>query len=528
MPLNLAKHVYAQARTYPRRLALAGEGQSLDYGELARRAADLAAVLRARLSSTGRRPMVGILASRSVEACVAVLGCAWAGATYVPIGTKLPEDRIHTLLSRCKLDALVADAQGGRSLPAVLRAPDAPNLIIGPRPERLVATAGRELLDFASLPAADPWPPLYEFEPDDLAYVMFTSGTTGVPKGVMISQAAAGAFVDMIAQRLALRADDRTLEVTELGFDVSVLDMFATWQAGASLHPLPSVRVMNAVSFAREARITVWSSTPSLVALLRQIKALEPNTLPDLRLAIFIGEPLSKSTLAAFRAAAPSCVVEDLYGPTEATVVCTGQRIDGEDYVATPQRDVVSIGKALPGTTAVVLNAAREVAAVGEAGELALAGVQLATGYLDAPELTAARFPVIGGIRFYLTGDSACRDADGMLHHLGRLDHQVKILGNRVELEEIEAHLREVTGLSLVVAVPWPTLDGVHHGVVAFLSGSQPLENGSVLSALQARLPAYMLPSRLIWVDDMPLNSNGKTDRRALVEQLAAAERASQ
>ncbi|HET6335159.1 MAG TPA: AMP-binding protein [Polyangiales bacterium] len=524
--LNLAKHVQAHAAADPRRLALFGEGQSLDYGELARRAANLASALTESetfASRRSQRPCVGVIASRSVDACVAVLGCAWAGATYVPIGTKTPEDRLHRLMSLCELSALVADASGSRLLSAALKAPGASDTVIAPKPERLrdlAAKPGLRLLDLSALPDV-PAPPLYAFEPSDLAYIMFTSGTTGVPKGVMISQAAVGAFIEMIGERLRLAPDDRTLEVTELGFDVSVLNMFATWQAKASLHVLPSVRVMNAVAFAREQRLSVWSSTPSLIALLRQIKALAPNALPDLRLAIFIGEPLSKATVVAVREAAPSCVIEDLYGPTETTVINTGQRIElGDAYVVTPKRDVMSIGTALPGNRAEVFDARGRVANAGEIGELALAGVQLAEGYLGAPELTAKKFPVIDGTRWYFTGDSAFRDEEGNLHHLGRIDNQVKILGNRVELEEIEAHVRELTGLSLVAALPWPTREGVHHGLVVCLAGENRVADADILTGLATRVPAYMLPSRLVWVDAMPTNSNGKIDRRALLETL--------
>jgi D-alanine--poly(phosphoribitol) ligase subunit 1 len=524
--LNLAKHVQEHAASDPRRLALFGEGQSLDYGELARRAANLASALsesEAFERRHSRRPCVGVIASRSVDACVAVLGCAWAGATYVPIGTKTPPDRLHRLMSACELSALVADTTGSRLLSAALQSPGAPNTIIAPKPERLrdlVEKPGLRLLDLQTLPDLTA-PPLYTFEPQDLAYIMFTSGTTGVPKGVMISQGAVGAFLDMIGRRLQLTPDDRTLEVTELGFDVSVLNMFATWQAKASLHVLPAVRVMNAVGFAREQRLTVWSSTPSLIALLRQVKAMAPNVLPDLRLAIFIGEPLSKATLLAVREAAPSCVIEDLYGPTETTVINTGQRIALEGtYVVTPKRDVISIGTALPGNRAEVWNASGRIADVDEVGELALSGVQLAEGYLGAPELTAKKFPVIDGTRWYFTGDSAFRDAEGNLHHLGRIDNQVKILGNRVELEEIEAHVRELTGLSLVAALPWPTREGVHHGLVVCLAGEHSIADPEIMAGLAARVPAYMLPSRLVWVDAMPTNSNGKIDRRALLETL--------
>jgi amino acid adenylation domain-containing protein len=526
MTLNLAKHVQQHASSDPRRLALFGEGLSLDYGELARRAANLAAALRASEAfrrAGAQRPCVGVIASRSVDACVAVLGCAWAGATYVPIGIKTPEERLRQLFSLCDLPVVIADANGSRLLPVAAGADRAPVVMFAPKPSRIRGLAehsGLEVHDLHALPDV-PAPPLYAFEPTDLAYIMFTSGTTGKPKGVMISQAAVDAFIAMIGERLQLTPDDRTLEVTELGFDVSVLNMYATWQAKASLHVLPAVRVMNAVAFAREQRLTVWSSTPSLIALLRQIKAFTPGALPDLRLAIFIGEPLSKATLLAVREAAPSCAIEDLYGPTETTVVNTGQRIERDGpYIVTPKRDVLSIGTALPGNRAEVLNTSGRIAAVGEVGELALSGVQLAEGYLGAPDVTANRFRVIDGERWYLTGDSAFRDAGGFLHHLGRIDNQVKILGNRVELEEVEAHVRELTGLSLIAALPWPTRDGVHQGLVVCLAGEHRVPDATIISGLQARVPAYMVPSRLIWVDAMPTNSNGKIDRRALLETL--------
>jgi acyl-coenzyme A synthetase/AMP-(fatty) acid ligase len=216
-------------------------------------------------------------------------------------------------------------------------------------------------------------------------------------------------------------------------------------------------------------------------------------------------------------------VFEDLYGPTEATVVNTGQHIE-HDCVATPGRDLVSIGKALPGNRAEVLDSERHVAEVGQVGELALSGVQLAEGYLGAPELTARKFVSIAGERWYLTGDSAYRDENGFIHHLGRVDNQLKILGNRIELDEIEVRVRELSGLQLVAALPWPTREGVHHGLVVFLAGQPRTPDARVMAGLAEKLPAYMLPSRLIWLDELPLNQNGKIDRRALLATLSDAE----
>jgi acyl-CoA synthetase (AMP-forming)/AMP-acid ligase II len=157
----------------------------------------------------------------------------------------------------------------------------------------------------------------------------------------------------------------------------------------------------------------------------------------------------------------------------------------------------------------------------GSPGELAICGVQLAQGYLGAPELTAARFPVINGKRWYRSGDLGMRDASGVFHCLGRIDNQIKVLGHRVELEEIDAHLREVSGHALASAVAWPLDNGVAGGIVTFV-GAAVVDEAAVVSALRLRLPAYMLPSRVIALEDMPINASGKVDRRALRGWLEA------
>jgi len=525
MRFNLARDVWQHARDaqHRGRPALVADGGSVfSYAELAARAGRLAAQLARLTAAVGStRPRVGVIASRSHHACIAVLGCAWAGVTYVPIGLKTPSERLKHIFAQAELSAIVCDA-AGRELLEATDLPQLPELLCVPQPSASLLTAAEALvsrvLDLDALPDT-PAPPLAATSPGDLAYIMFTSGTTGVPKGVMISAQSACAFLDMIAARLRLTPEDRTLEVTELGFDVSVLDMFATWRAGGSLHVLPATKVMNAVRFARERRISVWSSTPSLVSLLRRVKVLQPGALPDVRLAIFIGEPLSQGTLEGWREAAPASVVEDLYGPTEATVVCTGQRVDSS-HVLTPGRDVLSIGTELPGTDVAILDSQQRPLPIGEIGEIALSGVQLAQGYLGAPELSARKFPVLGGKRFYLTGDSGYRDALGRLHHLGRLDHQVKILGNRVELEEIEAHLRELARVELVAVIPWPTLDGAHQGLVAFACGASPAAAPHIVRELKRRVPPYMVPAQLHWLPEMPMNSNGKIDRHALRARL--------
>jgi acyl-CoA synthetase (AMP-forming)/AMP-acid ligase II len=183
----------------------------------------------------------------------------------------------------------------------------------------------------------------------------------------------------------------------------------------------------------------------------------------------------------------------------------------------------VAIGVPFGGMTARVVDGNLHRAAPGQAGELALSGPQLATGYWRSPDLTAARFPTIDGTRWYLTGDLAYEDSTGTFHHLGRIDNQVKVRGYRVELEEIEAHLRAVSGVELVAAVAWPIAHGSADGIVGFVAA--PIDAADARKALRGRIPSYMVPSDIRIVDSLPLSQNGKVDRRALLGMLDREQR---
>ena len=205
-----------------------------------------------------------------------------------------------------------------------------------------------------------------------------------------------------------------------------------------------------------------------------------------------------------------------MYGPTEAAVVCIGQAY-GPQTVLT--RDCVAIGRPFTGTTVAIAKGETQFASTGEQGELLLAGPQLALGYLDDAEKTAARFVTINGTRWYRTGDLARCDENGIVHYLGRVDNQVKILGYRVELEEIECHLRDLTKCADVAVVAWPIEAGTPSGVVGFVVNCKESEE-KVREGLQAMLPYYMVPSKIYFISNLTLNNNGKVDRGALRKML--------
>jgi amino acid adenylation domain-containing protein len=526
MSWNPCHPVYEQSSRTPDRLALVADGVELSYAQLVERARSLGAALRE--AGIGRGSRVGVLASRSRIAVEAVLGIAWSGAAWVPLGLRWPEARLAATLALVDLEAVIVDEGGLAQLtPGVLGGLKRLLLPAGAARAPALRAAGPALLGLDALPDGRGFAEPASMSCTDLAYLIFTSGTTGVPKGVMVATASVSAYLAALGHRKALTPDDRASQFTELSFDPSLGEIFLPLRTGASLHVVPALSTMSPARFIREQRLTVWGSAPAAIAWMRDTRSLTPGSLASLRYTSFGGEPLPLASVLAWQAAAPNSVIDNLYGPTEATVDCAGQRVEpGAAPILTPGRDIVAIGHPHPGTELAVFGPDRRQLPAGEAGELAIAGSQLSRGYLDAPELTAERFPVIDGKRWYLTGDLALQDASGLFHHLGRFDNQIKISGHRVELEDVEAHLRSAAACDQVAAVAWPVEHGVARAIVGFVAGSA-LAPARIREALRGRLPSHMVPAAIHAVAALPLGSTGKLDRRALIARLAGGEKAS-
>jgi D-alanine--poly(phosphoribitol) ligase subunit 1 len=474
----------------------------------------------------GKAGRVGVLAGRSVAAYAGVIGACWAGATYVPLGMTWPEERLLVTLGLTRLDALIVDAAAARVLsPRVLAACPTAILLADPAMADLAAV-GLDGAQFQVLGALADSPTLQPVPLADehVAYIIFTSGTTGTPKGVQISLGAITHHLAVIQQVYQFTRQDRISLAFELTFDPSILNMFMTWNVGASLHVVPSARLTVPISFIQDHALTVWNSAPTMIGLLLKLSAFAPGIFPSLRVSIFGGDTLTLAAAAAWQRAAPSSTVDNVYGPTEATIECLHQRLTDPPAV-TRERGSLALGLPYPGNTVAIVDTALNFLPVGEIGELAISGVQLAVGYLDQPELTAARFPIIDGTRWYLTGDRAYHDSDLRVHHLGRCDDQIKVRGHRVELGDVESHLRLVCGTELAAAVAWPFADGGATGIVGFVAGpaGAPIPSPpEIRAALERRLPGYMVPEAIRRIASLPMTAHGKVDRHALVALLAA------
>jgi len=524
---NLASPFYESSCAHPQNLALTVGDAQFTYAALREQVQPVARWLQTHCKS--RAPRVGILAARSRETYLGILGTCWAGGTYIPLSPKYPEERLLQHFERIELDALVVDSSGMPLLTERV-------LGRGPRNILLLGTATsseRRLSSGAALifsgndalPVFDPTDQPVELPPEHTAYIIFTSGTTGVPKGVMIPASAVAHFIEAMQVQYAILPTDRMAGITEITFDISVFDLFVTWKYAAALLVVPATQMMAPSSFIQRHRATIVFTVPSIAASLQRMKLLAPNSMTSLRYSFFAGEPLPVASASLWKAAAPNSVVDNLFGPTEATVVCIGQRYDGPEN-ATPKRGVVAIGKPFPGMEAAIADAASlAFLPDGEQGELLLSGPQLSCGYFGDADASAKRFPTLAGRRWYRTGDLAYRDTVGIFHHLGRIDNQVKVLGLRVELEEIEAHLREVYETDSVAAIAWPVEHGSASGIVAFVGGCFGADDPTLKALIKKRLPSYMVPSAIRHIESIPLNANGKVDRKELAEILAGEKR---
>jgi amino acid adenylation domain-containing protein len=364
------------------------------------------------------------------------------------------------------------------------------------------------------LAAATPLERLPEVAPDDLAYLLFTSGSTGAPKGVPVTHGNVRAFLDVNQERYRLTPEDRLSQTFDQTFDLSVFDLFMAWEHGARVCAMESIEVLAPFKYLERNGITVWFSVPSVAAMLRNRGVLRPGTMPSLRWSLFCGEALPRATAELWQAAAPHSTVENLYGPTELTIACTVHRWDPRTSPAACVHDNVPIGTPYPGLHALVVDDESRPVPEGHTGELCVAGPQTTPGYWRAPGLTAERYFAHRGRTYYRTGDLV-RLSGGEYVCLGRNDQQVKVGGHRVELGEIEAVLRRA-GAVEAVALLWPNADTV----TAVVSGAA--DTAALADACGAALPAYMTPRALHRVEEMPVNGNGKVDRAALRAWLDA------
>ncbi len=503
----------------PDACALMAEGRSYSYGELAYLARCWAQGITGHLGRPAMR--VGVFGYRSHVAYAGILAALCSGAAFVPLNKKLPASRTREMILQAGLDAIIVDAVSAPLLKEALEGVSPLPLLLLPDPAASRPDIpGAAVLGHAELSAMRPLQYLPPITPYEMTYLLFTSGSTGKPKGVPVLHANVLHFVDSMVQRFAPVPEDRFSQTFELTFDPCIFDIFVAWEVGARVCALTPLDMLAPTRFINKNEISIWYSVPSIPALMRKMGTLRPDTMPTLRWSLFAGEALPEATAMAWQQAAPGSIVENLYGPTELTVTCFAHRFDPERMGEQATHGYVPMGRPNPGLGAVIVDENLKPVPPGQQGELCVCGPQTVPGYWQNPEQTAQRFVELPlkdspPVRFYRTGDRVTLLDDGTVHYLGRIDHMVKVLGNRVELNEVEHYLLSCDGVVEAIAMGWPFDATRCEAIVAFLGGRN-IAPETVKNQLRKQLPDYMVPQHIHVVERMPLNASGKVDRKNL------------
>ncbi|WP_315833218.1 non-ribosomal peptide synthase/polyketide synthase [Bradyrhizobium prioriisuperbiae] len=489
------------ARTPSARALVFGE-TSVSYGELNARANRLARRLQAR--GIGPDQLVGLALERSVELMVGVLAVLKAGGAYLPLDPDYPAERLAHMLRDSSTSLLLAHREVEDRLALVLAES-------GVEAWRLDNEPSSEQGDSSNLGLS--------IHPESLAYVIYTSGSTGIPKGTGCSHGALAGRLGWMQAEYDLRDSETLLQKTPVSFDVSVWEMFWPLAVGARLaiaEPGAHREPRRLVEAIRRYKVTTLHFVPAMLE--HFIAEPESRHCSSLTRLFSGGEALSTELQARVLMAFPNVRFDNRYGPTEASINATYWtcRDDGRR---------VPIGPPIPGTVTRILDADLNPLPAGVTGELYLGGVGLARGYRGRAGLTAERFipdPFGGpGDRLYRTGDLARWRADGVVDYVGRSDHQVKIRGFRIELGEIEARLLQQAGVRAAVVVAREA--GASRQLVGYVAGDDALDGAELRTALSSVLPDYMVPARIMVLEQLPLMPNGKVDRKALPEPEAIA-----
>jgi D-alanine--poly(phosphoribitol) ligase subunit 1 len=500
---DIAERIEQAFLSFPYEPALSIGGTEFTFRDLYGRIEAIQLALETAVGSA--EPLIGVLADDCVDTYAAVLAVLRSGRAFVPLNPEHPVGRNAAIVRQAGLRTLLAadDCSGD-----------------WPIPMRPIQTRG--------LLKADQTVPLRKAAAAAGAYLLFTSGSTGEPKGVPISRANLSAFLDALeAAGLAAGPGDRVLQMFDLTFDFSIASYLAPLARGACVCTVPrgSAKFAEVYRVMSEEKVTVAPLVPSVLAYLKPY--FSDILLPELRLTVLCGEALLADIASSWIACAPAGRVANFYGPTEATVFATVYEWCPQLGRTKAFNGVVSIGKPLPSNLALIVDEALQPVAQGERGELCLGGPQVTQGYWNDPERNARSFfeaaDSAGGQRYYRSGDVVMADSEGDLYFCGRIGQQVKVQGYRVELGEVEYHAREVARGHECVVVCSSSVPGTNE--LSLIVENYPDDVGPIVAALRQRLPAYMMPVRVVTMARLPMNDNGKIDRVALRQDIEARAR---
>jgi len=453
----------------------------------------IGSIRQALRESGNKNHHVGLVTNDDIETYASIFAIWMEGLAYVPLHHTQPEERSNEIISQAEI-SLVLNSLTGKSFNV------------------------KKLLCTTALPSASIQDAPVAVSDDALAYILFTSGSTGTPKGVPITRNNLVVFMDaFMAAGFNVSADDRCLQCFDLTFDVSVQSFLLPLLNGACTYTIPhdQIKYSYVYGLMDDHQLTFLVMAPSMIRYLRPY--FDEIDVPSVRYCILTAEASPLDLVDEWAACIPNAEILDFYGPTEATIYCTYYRYK-RNGINKQLNGMLSIGVPMDGMTGLILDDQRSILPQGEKGELCIAGGQLTIGYWKNEEKNAEAFFQMeynGKMtRFYKTGDLCYYDEEGDIMYSGRIDFQVKIQGYRIELGEIEHHARAFLQGNNAVAIPFQNASG-NTEIALFLEGEEDSPAG-VIHYLKSKLPAYMVPTKFVFKPVLPLNTNGKIDRKAL------------
>ena len=510
----LPQSVVGIAMQHPENVAIRIETSALTYHELLSAASQVANTLK---DQDANKEAIGIVGQRHMASYVGVLGALLAGCYYVPINPKLSEDKLVSIIGDSEIRFLIGDIESFEKIKVDLGS-------IYNTVSKIIpfesAPDNNDWIDKVSIKDKDTQVDISDIDLDDLAYIMYTSGSTGDPKGVQVTHANVLAYLNAVSYLWSLPENFNMSQFHDLSFDPSVSDIFYTWGNGGTLCVVPENEMLMPSDFIINEKIDVWSSVPSIGSFMFRMGALEKGVFPNLKIVRFAGEPLSKKMAEAWQSAAPNSFIENHYGPTEATIDVLSFCYTN-CYTNTTFSQSVPLGMPMKNMTVEVIDSNAEKVAKGVTGELVYKGPQITKGYLNDKDKTDSVFVQFNwdksGDTWYKSGDLGFYNRDGNIEYSGRKDNQIKLGGKRIEIGEIEAVLSKFRSLQDVVIVAIKNEDQIVTDCIAFtMSEINKEEQIRIRQESMQYLEQVFFPKKIITIENFPRLPSGKIDRKAL------------
>lgn len=515
---SLSVALYQKLKSYGSLTALKCNDKIVSYDELNEKALAIATLL---IEQGARNEAVGIVGQRSLDSYFGILGTIYAGCYWVPINTKYTFERINSIVNSANINYFIGEKSAIEAIIPILKSNNSGHPV-----KLVIVPEGRDVVEQEYIGSAQLEKVLsidYPFDSNDnnLAYIMFTSGSTGMPKGVKVSRANIAAWLANMNYYYKFDAGFIASQTYDLSFDLSVADIVFTWANGGVLSVLSPEEHLMPIDYIKRERIKLWSSVPTLISFMYKMGQLKPDVFPDVEISIFCGEPLPKYLADAWKIAAPNSTIENLYGPTEATIWLTRYNYTEKQSAKSFNNSILPIGLPFKNHVVEIISERDELLTKGQVGEIVYKGPQITEGYLNEPSTTKEVFVKfnwdLSGEIWYKSGDLGFFNSDGNLECIGRKDGQIKLGGRRIEVGEIESVLRLYPQIVDAVVVPIRDDFGVVNGIVAFSTTEvSKVDESRIRKDSEQYLERIFFPKVIFTIKEFPLTTSGKIDRKTL------------